>query len=785
MGLGGRLRRPQVIRDRTGTGDRLVLHAYGNSRTVTVRNVLEKVGVAGWNEIWAPPGTIDALFVGAPNGSEPPQAEIIVSNVGGVFDSLASMESITAELESRLSGVDTATVVGVKSERLEEAEMTGAEFTTLFSGIGGFSVLAGVLLLVNLFVMLTEERKTELGMLRAVGLKQSGVARASALEGAFYSIIAAIAGSTLGVGIGWIMLEAMRGIFGLEENGLPLRFTATLDGVATGALIGLSISMLTVWVTSGRISRLNVIAAIRDLPNMSASRGGWVRLVAAVSGLAVGAGATWIGVRDVAPTLLLVGPAIAAFSLMPILARFGYARTTTPLVATALLVWSVVYTGFFQGIGSDLEINVFVVQGAVLVAAATVIAVSADRAWMKAVDLLGRGVAWRLALAYPLARRVRSGLLLAMYSLVIFTIAFLTAFSSIFTAQASAFAESTGSGFEIFMETNLRSPVDSDQIVAFDEVETIAPLTRRGIEFDVPGHDETRGWAITGFTEALLSRGGPKLSQRSPEFASDLDAFQAVLDDPGLVIVDPFLMSTDNATGAVGGGVGEVITGRNPETGEQVDLEVVGLFDAEFLFHGAMVGLPALQRLFGESVTADRYFVGLLDHSDPAVVANQLNAEFLVNGADAEAVADIVGDELAETTSFLRLLQGFLGLGLIIGIAGLGVVLVRAVRERRREIGMLRALGVPSGLVRRAFVAEASFIAVQGIMIGIGLGLITARQVIVGSEAFGGSDLTVTVSWVGIATILVVPLVASLLAAVGPAQRAAQIRPAEALRLAD
>jgi putative ABC transport system permease protein len=70
-------------------------------------------------------------------------------------------------------------------------------------------------------------------------------------------------------------------------------------------------------------------------------------------------------------------------------------------------------------------------------------------------------------------------------------------------------------------------------------------------------------------------------------------------------------------------------------------------------------------------------------------------------------------------------------------------------------------------------------------MIGIGLGLITARQVVVGSESFGGSNLTFTVSWVGIATILVVPLIASLRAAMGPANRAARIRPAEALRMAD
>ena len=71
-------------------------------------------------------------------------------------------------------------------------------------------------------------------------------------------------------------------------------------------------------------------------------------------------------------------------------------------------------------------------------------------------------------------------------------------------------------------------------------------------------------------------------------------------------------------------------------------------------------------------------------------------------------------------------MQGYLALGLIIGIAGLGVVMVRAVRERRRQIGMLRAMGFQSRVVRQAFLVEAGFIAVQGIALGVILALVTS-----------------------------------------------------------
>ena len=59
-------------------------------------------------------------------------------------------------------------------------------------------------------------------------------------------------------------------------------------------------------------------------------------------------------------------------------------------------------------------------------------------------------------------------------------------------------------------------------------------------------------------------------------------------------------------------------------------------------------------------------------------------------------------------------------------MAGLGVVMVRAVRERRRTVGVLRALGFPAGVVRRAFLLESSFVALEGILLGTALSIVTS-----------------------------------------------------------
>ena len=72
--------------------------------------------------------------------------------------------------------------------------------------------------------------------------------------------------------------------------------------------------------------------------------------------------------------------------------------------------------------------------------------------------------------------------------------------------------------------------------------------------------------------------------------------------------------------------------------------------------------------------------------------------------------------------TFNRLIQGFMGLGLVVGVAALGVISARAVVERRQQIGVLRAIGFRRGMVQAVFLIESSFIALTSIVAGTVLG---------------------------------------------------------------
>ena len=100
-----------------------------------------------------------------------------------MFDTRALSDTAATDLRTAVAAVPGVEVEAPKALVLDDAEREGAGLTEVFSMIGIFSVLAGILLLINLFVMLAEERKTELGMLRAVGFTRRRLTRAFAIEG--------------------------------------------------------------------------------------------------------------------------------------------------------------------------------------------------------------------------------------------------------------------------------------------------------------------------------------------------------------------------------------------------------------------------------------------------------------------------------------------------------------------------------------------------------------------------------------------------------------------------
>lgn len=142
-------------------------------------------------------------------------------------------------------------------------------------------------------------------------------------------------------------------------------------------------------------------------------------------------------------------------------------------------------------------------------------------------------------------------------------------------------------------------------------------------------------------------------------------------------------------------------------------------------------------------------------------------------------------------TRFFKVLDMFLAIfgSMALAVASLGIIntLVMAIMERRREIGIMKALGASDGDVKRIFFFEAGTMGLLGGAVGTGLGWTIGKLINLGANIWlqrqdvQPEKFWYVPLWLVIAA-LVFSVIVSLVAGLYPASRAARLNPVEALR---
>jgi putative ABC transport system permease protein len=737
-----------------------------------------------------------------------PRAFTFVSNTGDVEGGNRRSDAVEQKLKAAL-GPLTAQGVAVdkpKQSVLDGAKRAGDGLGSLFLFIGSFSIIAGVLLLVNIFVMLAEERKAELGMLRAVGMKRGRLVRSFLIEGTVYALVASLLGILVGIGVGRAVVVVAARIFLSADDGggLNLAFHVTPISLVNGFAMGFLIAFVTVALTSIRISRINIIAAIRDLPNEGGRmlKRRWVvaaTLAAAMFGALSVQAIT--GNQGVGSYLF---PALAVLTACPLLVRLAPKRWVYSGASLAVLGWGLAANSVRPGILDDGSTATFIVMGTVLTFSA-VLLVSQNQDLITGLfrplsnrPTLG-GLASRLAVAYPVARRFRTGAILIMYSLVVFTLVLITVLGSLIGSTVDSEVANASGGFGMRAKFNpaaqLGDPAEAFTSGLFaGKVAAVAPLrVTPATVTDLGSFTEPQDVTVVGADRALLDTGGFKLTRRLARFADDRAAWRAALSDSRYVIMEQYL-GEDGGPAAITYAPGDTLTLTDPRTGKAEQKTIAGIIQSAFSFYGVgedpfaspiILGDAATRAQFGQGAKVSAALLRPAAGVSEQALAAELQGQFLPQGLVATRVRASVEQNFAANRSFFQLMQGFLALGLLVGIAGLGVVMVRAVRERRRNIGVLRALGFQAGTVQRAFLTESSFVALEGILVGAVLGVVTTYLLFQNDPSFDNASTGFPVPWVSIAVLVAATALASLAATAWPARKASRIRPAVALRIAD
>ncbi len=171
---------------------------------------------------------------------------------------------------------------------------------------------------------------------------------------------------------------------------------------------------------------------------------------------------------------------------------------------------------------------------------------------------------------------------------------------------------------------------------------------------------------------------------------------------------------------------------------------------------------------------------------EPSQVA-PIEASIKAMGFSAFSLLDATRNLRLFFTIFDLLLAIFGSLALTVATLGIINTLVMAILERRREIGILKALGAADRDVKQLFVVEAGVMGLLGGVLGVGIGWMIGRGVTWGTNIYlQRQNLppahVFSVPWWLVLGAIAFAIVVSLMAGLYPASRAARLDPIEALR---
>lgn len=257
-------------------GDMVSVKVFNQPVVFEVEKISEDKGLFGgntivvdahylWNELGIPDNTFNYVYV---------------SSKGGVIPENYDGEDFKKHVDSLLENFKSESVKPISTEQKQNAlDGFGAGFLAdIFLVLSMFGIFSGILLIVNLYSMLASERKSEMGILRAIALTRFKLAQTFVYEGYFYSVIAALVGSFVGLGLGYglvfILSNLIRQLFDQQGggNGFGLSFDVQPSSMIIAFAAGALITIITTLFTSFRISKLNIVSAIRDTEEYKESK---------------------------------------------------------------------------------------------------------------------------------------------------------------------------------------------------------------------------------------------------------------------------------------------------------------------------------------------------------------------------------------------------------------------------------------------------------------------------------------------------------------------------------
>jgi putative ABC transport system permease protein len=428
-----------------------------------------------------------------------------------------------------------------KASAVTVTEQASSAFTRVFFLFGSFSILAGVLLIFTVFVMMATERKNEMGIARAIGMQRHHLIQMFVSEGAAYDLVAALGGVALGLGASYVMIHLLSDLIGNvgSMGGIIFQFHVETGSIIIAYCIGVLLTFVVVTLASWRVSRLNIVAAIRDIPESEVAsadvsplsrawqvgRGPLLALVGVALLSRGGRMLTLLGA-----TLVLVGVSLLADWLLRRTAvqatrrnRLVYSRIGVGLLMIGGVPWGVLPEGAGggEGMGYSVLAGVLMMAGAIL----TVMYNADVLSWAAGRLLGGIGAltpVLKTAIAYPLSARFRTGMAMTMFASVITLVTMMSVITEA-TGTLFTLTDDVSGGFDIIASLLASNPIADMQAelkkhpeIPADDITAIGRGSSQAVELHQVGTEqEWKHHQIIGLDQGFLEQVSPCLVLRT------------------------------------------------------------------------------------------------------------------------------------------------------------------------------------------------------------------------------------------------------------------------------
>ena len=613
--------------------------------------------------------------------------ESLIENVAAVASpqlKRLTADSVEKELLTKIDPASLGYVFQPIRAQALHASRSGQNFGGLFIGFSFFLITAALILVSMLFQFSVEQRAKEIGTLLAIGLKPKQVRNLLLGEGVGLSVIGSLIGLAGGIYYAQAMLHGLSTIWRKAVGTSELAYHAGPGALAGGLVGAVAVAAFSLWLAL----RKHAHQPARELLAESDSSIGVGDPVKAGSGRNL-----IIGVGSLGSALILTAWAFKADAAAAPGAFFG--------AGALLLIAALCFTGVFL---SRLE-----------------------RAQSTSAPSLGT-----LGIRNVTRRRKRSMATAIMLACGCFLVLSIGVFR--LDENLKATERDSGTGGFLFLgdasvairpDLNTEKGLDTMGLDADDlpDVSFVQMRLRAGEDASCLNLNRAQRPRILGVDPDALS------SRRAFKFASVSD--DSAKQDPWQLLRQPTDDGSIPAIGdnaslmwALGTGVGKVLEYPDPdERGRPIRFRLVGGLANSIIQGSLLIDEDVFAERFPSSSGYQSFLIdGPTGKADE--ISKTLTRGLRDNGLELTRTTKRLAQLNAAQNTYLGTFQILGSLGLLLGSAGLGVVVLRNVLERRGELAVMLALGFKAGSLKKMVITEHVALLMLGLFSGIGAAVV-------------------------------------------------------------